>query len=153
MKLDHLRHSLAHVLALAIQRLYPGVKFGIGPVTETGFFYDFDFNGMPPREDDLGRLEEEMRKIIKENLAFESKEVSADEARTVFRDQPFKLELIDDLEKYGTTDFHEIEKASAIGVSALGGKSREAKITLYTIGEFTDLCRGGHVKKTGDAPA
>jgi threonyl-tRNA synthetase len=148
MKLDHLRHSLAHVLALAARRLYPGVKFGIGPVTETGFFYDFDFGGNPPGENDLARLEEEMKKIIKEDLAFEPREVSADEARAKFKDQPFKLELIGDLEEYGTTDFQEISKLQTTNYKL----QTPPQITLYSIGEFTDLCRGGHVERTSDIP-
>jgi len=145
MNLDHLRHSFAHVLALAVKRLFSDATFGIGPVTETGFFYDFDFGGSPPGEADLAHLEDEMKKIITEDLSFESREVSADEARAQFKNQPFKLQLIDDLEKFGTTEFSEIEKMKSEGKQKTG-----AKITLYTIGEFTDLCRGGHVKKTGD---
>jgi threonyl-tRNA synthetase len=133
-KINNVRHSLAHIMALAIKRLYKDVKFGVGPVTDTGFFYDFGF-GEAPSENDLEKIEEEMKKIIKEDLEFVGKEVSADEAREIFsakggsasggKDQPYKLELIADLEK-------------------------EEKITTYTVGEFVDLCRGEHVKKTGD---
>ena len=123
--LDNIRHSLAHIMALAIKRLYRDVKFGVGPVTDTGFFYDFGFSGNKPGDSDLEKIEKEMKKIIKEDLEFVGKEVDTDEAKKVFKDQPYKLELIDDLEK-------------------------EEKITTYTVGDFIDLCRGGHVKKTGD---
>lgn len=149
MNIDHIRHSFAHVLALAVKRLYPGVQFGIGPVTESGFYYDFDFSEAEgsPGEDDLARTQKEMHKIIGENLVFEKEDVSPAKAQEAMQGQPYKLELIGDLVTYGTTDAAEIKKASAKGGPASGGKSPD--ITLYTIGEFTDLCRGGHVESTG----
>lgn len=135
-------------MALAVKRLYPNVKFGIGPVTESGFFYDFEFDGASPSEDILVKIEEEMKNIIKEDFSFEHQEVSASDAKEEMKNQPYKLELINDLTKYGTTNFAEIEEIGA------GSKKAEAdtKITLYTIGEFTDLCRGGHVDKTSKLP-
>lgn len=159
--LDQIRHSLAHILAFAVKRLYKNVRFGVGPVTETGFFYDFDFSAVGGdaeqrrlnadqrgiSEGDLPRIEEEMRKIIKEGFAFERQEVSAAEARKILKDQPFKHELIDDLEKYGTTEFSEIQKLKSKPDT---GNRSLVTITLYTIGDFTDLCRGGHVEKTSD---
>ncbi len=146
MELNNIRHSFAHVLALAVKRLYPGVRFGIGPVTEHGFYYDFDFTTAQgsPGEEDLPRIESEMKKILAEELEFRSQEIDADEARTLMQDQPYKLELIDDLITYGTTDASEIKKLKTDEASG----ANKADITLYTIGEFTDLCRGGHVEST-----
>lgn len=144
-KINNIRHSLAHIMALAIKRLYVDVKFGIGPVTDTGFFYDFKFPKDAPGETDLEKVEEEMKKIIKEDVEFVAKEVSADEAKEIFKDQPYKLELINDLVKYGTTDFGEIKN-----LKANEAKKLKANFTTHAIGEFTDLCRGGHVKRTSD---
>jgi len=147
MTLDNIRHSFAHVLALAVKRLYPGVKLGVGPQTDTGFFYDLDFSeaASTPGESELEKIEAEMKKIIDENLPFTSKEVSGDEARSALLGEPYKHELVSDLETYGTTEFSQVSKMKAAGETNAG-----AKITLYTIGEFTDLCRGGHVGSTGE---
>jgi len=116
-----MRHSLAHVMAEAVSHLYPGVKFGIGPAIEDGFYYDFLFP-VPVTNDDLSVIESEMRKIIAQDQHFEREEVSKEKARELFRDQPFKLELIDGLE--------------------------EGTITVYRQGDFIDLCRGPHVSST-----
>ena len=122
--LEILRHSAAHVMAQAVQRLFPGTKVTIGPVIENGFFYDFDPE-KPFSEEDLVKIENEMKKIVKENYKFERKEMSAAEAKKMFQDmnEDYKLEIIDDL-----------------GVSSVG---------IYTQGEFTDLCRGTHLPSTG----
>lgn len=120
-KLDHIRHSLAHLLAAAVLELYPGTKNTIGPAIDTGFYYDFEF----PKafsQDDLPKVEEKMREILKTWKLFSHKEVSADEAREYFAGNPYKLELIDEI------------------------VSKGEKITLYTCGTFTDLCRGGHIE-------
>ncbi len=142
MSIENIRHSLAHIMALAIKRLYKDVKFGVGPVTETGFYYDFEFSKDYPSEDDLEKIEKEMKKIIKENLKFEREEIEEKEAKEIFSDQPYKLELIENLIKYGTTDFEEIKKSET--------KDQKPEITIYAVEDFIDLCRGGHVKKTGD---
>jgi threonyl-tRNA synthetase len=136
---DHLnkvRHSLAHILASTVQEKYPDIKLGIGPAIDDGFYYDFSLDAENRRtnaeergnikEGDLQNIEERMRELIKENLTFSRKEVSPDEARKEFQGEPYKLELIDELEK-----------------------AKEG-ITLYTVGNFTDLCRGGHVKSTAE---
>jgi threonyl-tRNA synthetase len=113
-----LRHSSAHLLAEAVTRLYPGVKLAIGPPIENGFYYDFDFPG-PIREEDLDRIEDEIRRELKEGRSWERREISRDEARQLFADDPYKLELVD---------------------------TAEGDISLYTQGDFTDLCRGPHLQ-------
>lgn len=117
-----IRHSLAHVLATAVLKYDHEVKIAIGPSTDTGFYYDFEFSeGKTPGEMDLKKLEKEMRNVLKRSFAPEYKEVSVDEARTLFKDQPYKLELIEEISTSGN------------------------QITTYTIGDFTDLCEGPHV--------
>jgi threonyl-tRNA synthetase len=115
-----LRHSSAHLLAEAVTRLYPGVKLAIGPPIENGFYYDFDFPE-PIREEDLESIEEEIRRELKEGRTWERREVSRDEARQLFADDRYKLELID---------------------------TAEGDISLYTQGDFTDLCRGPHLQNS-----
>ncbi|MCL2174102.1 threonine--tRNA ligase [Candidatus Saccharibacteria bacterium] len=131
-QLSNVRHSLAHVLAAAVRRIYgvDQVKLGIGPVIDDGFYYDFDLGNIKISEDDLPKIEQEMQKIIaeKQNFTGEEKSPAAATKWAKAAGQPYKLELIRDLEKEG-------------GV-----------ITFYTNGDFTDLCRGGHVKNTGDIP-
>ncbi|MFO0718826.1 MAG: threonine--tRNA ligase [Candidatus Paceibacterota bacterium] len=119
--LEHKRHSLAHLLASAVLKLYPDAKNAIGPAVDNGFYYDFEFSS-PVSEKDFPRIEKEMKKALKSWKNFESQEVSADEARAKFANNPYKLELIDEI----------VEKGE--------------KITLYTSGDFTDLCRGGHTE-------
>jgi threonyl-tRNA synthetase len=122
---EFIRHTAAHVMAQAIMRLYGNVKLGIGPVIENGFYYDID--GVTISEDDLPKIEEEMRKIIKEDLALEREEISKEEALKLFKElgQDYKIELINEL---------------------------EGKISIYKQGEFIDLCRGPHVTRTGLLP-
>jgi threonyl-tRNA synthetase len=115
-----LRHSSAHLLAEAVTRLYPGVKLAIGPPIENGFYYDFDFPE-PIREEDLEQIEEEIRRELKEGRTWERREISRDEARQLFADDRYKLELID---------------------------TAEGDISLYTQGDFTDLCRGPHLQNS-----
>lgn len=118
-ELQHLRHSLAHLLAAAVLDLYPDAKRTIGPAIEDGFYYDFAF-AQPISEADLPKIEAKMRALIPTFTEFARKEVSADEARRVFADNNYKLELIDEFSKDGAT------------------------LTLYTSGNYVDLCRGGH---------
>ena len=115
-----LRHSAAHLLAEAVRRLYPGVKVAIGPPVENGFYYDFEFPE-PIGEDALERIEEEIRRELAEGRAWAREEISRDEARRRFEDEgePYKVELVD---------------------------TAEGDISLYTQGEFTDLCRGPHLQ-------
>ncbi len=118
--LEHKRHSLAHLLASAVLKFYPDAKPTLGPAIDNGFYYDFEFSS-PISDKDLPRIEKEMKKNLKTWKSFDGQEVSTDEAREKFSGNPYKLELIDEI----------VEKGE--------------KITLYTSGEFTDLCRGGHV--------
>ena len=122
MELEILRHSASHLLAQAVKRLYPDVKLGIGPATNTGFYYDFDFSA-PVTMADLEKIEQEMTKISKENLKIERFELPKDEALKLMQDQPYKLELINELPEGEV-------------------------ISFYKQGEFVDLCRGPHVNYT-----
>ena len=124
-KLETMRHSCSHVLAAAVLKLFPKVKFGIGPAIEDGFYYDFDFGKKKITEKDLGKITAEMEKIIKAKISFEKQEASIKKAKETFKNQPYKLELIKDLVK---------EKAK--------------KVTLYKSGDFVDLCLGPHVANT-----
>ncbi|MCL2438324.1 MAG: threonine--tRNA ligase [Coriobacteriia bacterium] len=127
--LDVIRHSTAHLMAAAIKELYPGTVFGIGPSIDDGFYYDMQLhqaNGesVSLSPDDLDSIDAKMRELVAEDLPFEEKELSKGEARTLFADQPFKLELIDELPD-------------------------DEALTVYTCGNFTDLCRGPHLPSTG----
>lgn len=135
--LYRIRHSTAHVMAEAMLERFPGAKIAIGPPIEDGFYYDFDLP-QPPTEEDLKWVEKRMKKIIGGNHAFNVREVSAEEAREIFHDQPYKLELIDDLVN-GRVDENGQEIAAP-----------SEKLTLYTQNKFTDLCRGPHVDSTKD---
>ncbi len=122
-----LRHSTAHLLAEAVRRLYPGVKVAIGPPIENGFYYDFDFPE-PIREEDLQRIEDEINRELAEGREWTRTEITADEARERFaaEGEPYKVELVD---------------------------TAEGPITLYTQGDFTDLCRGPHLQNSGPIKA
>ena len=170
--LDTLRHSLAHVMALAMIRLYGKVLFGVGPTIEDGFYYDVAIEklgkaGIPL--EDLPKIEKEMRQIIKEGLAFKKQIITLKEAKEIFRKlgQKYKLELLKDLEKYGTTDVtviarNEIPRFRSGQAPQSKRLPRSAKaslamtkpktVTIYQTGEFIDLCRGPHVKNTKDLP-
>ena len=125
-RLERMRHSAAHVMAEAVQSLFPGAKFGIGPTIEDGFYYDFELS-RPLTPDDLPVIEEKMREIIARDLPFTSEVVDKEEARRIFAGQGYKLELIDELP--------------------------EEKATIYRQGSFTDLCRGPHLASTGELRA
>lgn len=141
--LYRIRHSAAHILAQAVLGLYPQARLGIGPPIADGFYYDFDLgkdeNGRPVTftPEDLQALEKRMRQIIAGRFPFECREVTADEARELFRDQPYKLELIEGLANGKAGD-----GATAVDV---GGEV----ITTYRQDQFEDLCRGPHTEHTG----
>lgn len=118
-QLDHLRHSAAHLLAAAVLELFPSTKNTIGPAIENGFYYDFDF-AEPISEADLDKIEEKMLQLLPSWTSFERQEIPASEAKEQFKENPYKLELIEEFSKDGQT------------------------LTTYTSGGFTDLCRGGH---------
>jgi len=135
-KLYRIRHSAAHIMAQAVLEKFPEGKVAIGPAIEDGFYYDFDLP-RPLSMEDLENIEKRMRAIIQSKVDFVCKEVSAEEAKKIFHDQPFKLELIAGLEE-GNVD----EDGNPI--------SEKPKITLYSQGGFVDLCRGPHVANSAE---
>ncbi len=126
-RLETIRHSTSHVMAEAVLKLFPGSKVAIGPSIENGFYYDFELT-RPITQEDLPAIEKEMRKILSSNKDFQRKELSRAEAKAMFADQPYKLELID-------------------------GLPEDATISIYNQGDFTDLCRGPHVCSTKEINA
>lgn len=158
-KLYAMRHSLAHIMAGAVQRLWPGVKLGVGPVVENGFYYDIDL-GQEAKisEEDFPRIEDEMRKIISEKQPFVKSMKSIDEAMAWAHEagQPYKMELLNDLKREGTTLAKDLDTAMMGLPAGIGGSTAAQMITevsFYTDGDFTDLCRGPHVESTGDVGA
>ncbi len=126
-KLHNIRHSLAHLLAIAVLEKDPGAKLGIGPVIDNGFYYDFEFSkDYAPSPADLKDFQKAMKKMTNKDTSFVGREVSVAEAKATFINQPYKTELIEDFSKEGKT------------------------LTLYTTGDFTDLCKGGHIKSTNE---
>lgn len=148
-----MRHSLAHIMASAIQNLWPDTKFGVGPVVENGFYYDVDTADYKISEEDLPRIEKEMQKIIKADEPFVRFELPVDEAIDWAKKygQPYKLELLNDLKRAGTTVAKNLD-AAELGLEA-GDASKIEKVSFYRNGDFTDLCRGPHVESTGKAGA
>ncbi len=139
-----LRHSTAHVMAEAVLQLFPDAKIAIGPPVENGFYYDFDLpRSLTP--DDLQDIEKRMRKIVQGKFTFTRREVSADEARQLFHDQPYKLELIDGLQR-GADEYGEAEAGTAEAHEENG----HVVITTYKQDTFEDLCRGPHVENTSE---
>jgi len=121
MKIDIIRHSLSHIMAHAVQDIFKDVKFGIGPTIENGFYYDFGLKN-PLTLEDLPKIEKRMWELIKQDIKFEKSLKSKAEAGKIFKDQPYKLELIKDI--------------------------KDKKVTIYKSGDFTDLCSGPHVKSS-----
>ncbi len=152
-ELHVMRHSMAHIMATAIQHLWPKVKFGVGPVVENGFYYDVDLGEIKLSEDDLPKIEEEMKKIIASNTPFERRDIPIDEAIDWAKknQQPYKVELLNDLKRSGTTLVKELN-VDELGVSS-DMTTKVEKVTFYTSGDFTDLCRGPHLESTGKAGA
>ncbi len=125
-KIERIRHSASHVMAEAVQSLFPDVKFGIGPIIEDGFYYDFDLpRSLTP--EDLPIIEAKMAEIIAQDVPFSGEEVEKEEARRIFAHQLYKLELIDEIP--------------------------DERMTIYRQGSFTDLCKGPHVGSTGEIKA
>ncbi|MFQ3673861.1 MAG: threonine--tRNA ligase [Aggregatilineales bacterium] len=133
--LYRIRHSAAHIMAQAVMERLPGTKITIGPPIEDGFYYDFDLP-RPIEDADIKWIESRMKKIIAGNHPFTVREVTPEEARELFKDQPYKLELIDDLVN-GRVD----ENGQQVQAPA-------TTLTVYTQDKFTDLCRGPHVANT-----
>lgn len=148
-----MRHSLAHIMAQAVQHLWPQAKFGVGPAIDQGFYYDIDLGDVTISEADFGTIEKEMRRIIARDLPFTHRDVPVDEAIAWAKetDQPYKIELLNDLKRSGTTIAKELA-GEALG-SAAEGESKVETVSLYSQGDYTDLCRGGHVESTGKVGA
>lgn len=127
-EISNIRHSLAHLLAMAVKEKYPEAKLGIGPAIDNGFYYDFDLGGETLAETDLDYLEKTMRSLISKNLEFKPEIVSAEKAREIFGNEPYKLELLEEL-----VTAHE-------------------PISIYRSGDFVDLCAGPHVASSGEIP-
>ena len=152
-ELKSMRHSLAHIMAQAIQHLWPQAKFGVGPAIDNGFYYDIYLDNGTISEADLPKIEEEMRKIVAANYPFERRDVSVEEAIdwAIKEDQSFKVELLNDLKRSGTTVASELAGEKMGSVS--DGDSKVETVSLYSQGDYTDLCRGGHVDSTGKVGA
>lgn len=148
-----MRHSLAHITAQAVQHLWPEAKFGVGPVVEHGFYYDIDLGDTKISESDFKRIEKEMRTIINKNFLFERSEKHIDEALAWAENaqQPYKVELLNDLKRAGTTVAKDLDP-DTLGAAANGDNVVE-NVSFYTDGDFTDLCRGPHVDSTGQVGA
>ena len=119
-KLEIMRHSLSHIMAEAAQELFPGVKYGIGPAIDNGFYYDFDISNLTT--EDLPKIEKRMQELIKQDQPFVRENITKEAARQLFKDQPYKLQLIEELQ--------------------------DGEITIYKCGQFVDLCAGPHVEST-----
>lgn len=147
--LHAMRHSLAHILAAAIQHLWPKAKFGVGPVVENGFYYDIDLSDSKISDEDLPKIEAEMRKVIEANQPFERTEKLIDEAIAWAKEnhQTYKEELLNDLKRAGTTLEKELDPEELGTITE--GVSAVETASFYTNGDFTDLCRGPHVESTG----
>jgi len=129
--IENIRHSLAHVMAAAVQDLYPGVKFGMGPAIDNGFYYDFDLpEGRKIVPEDLAAIENKMREILASGASFEREDIQIGQAEKVFNGQKYKLEIAADLKAGG-----------------------EEKVSIYRTGEFVDLCKGPHVVSAKELPA
>lgn len=148
-KLHAMRHSLAHIMAAAIKKAHPEARFGIGPVVENGFYYDV-LTKKTLGSDDLEAIESSMREIIKQDLVFESEDWPIEQAISYFKEQKqdFKVELLEDLKRHGTTNWREIA-AEDIGIANTVDKI--TTVSVYKTGEFVDLCRGPHLEKASQA--
>ena len=151
--LHPMRHSLAHIMAAAITRLWPEVKLGVGPVVENGFYYDVDLGEQQLSEEDFEKIEAEMKKVIGENQPFERFTKPINEAISWAKDtgQPYKEELLNDLKRAGTTVAKDLD-AAELGL-ATEGDAKVEEVSFYKNGDFTDLCRGPHVESTGKVGA
>lgn len=152
-KLHAMRHSMAHIMATAIKHLWPDVKFGVGPVVENGFYYDVDLGETKISETDFKKIEEEMRKVIKANETFEYFTKPINKAITWAKEakQPYKEELLNDIKRAGTTVAKDLSPEE-MGTLA-GGDNKLEEVSFYKNGDFIDLCRGPHVKSTGEVGA
>jgi threonyl-tRNA synthetase len=149
-QLHAMRHSLAHITAAAVQRLWPEAKFGVGPVVDNGFYYDIDLGEKKISEANFPKIEKEMRGIINYGDDFERFEMPIDQAIDWAREnhQPYKEELLNDLKRSGTTVAKDLD-VNELGLAA-GGDAAIENVSFYKNGKFVDLCRGPHVANTKD---
>lgn len=152
-QLHAMRHSLAHITASAVQKLWPQAKFGVGPVVENGFYYDIDLGETKISEVDFPKIEKTMREIINQGQVFEHFTLPVDEAIAWAREhnQPYKEELLNDLKRSGTTVVKDLD-ANELGAIA-DGDAAVNEVSFYKNGDFTDLCRGPHVGNTKEVGA
>jgi threonyl-tRNA synthetase len=152
-QLHAMRHSMAHILATAVQHLWPQAKFGVGPVVEHGFYYDVDLGDTKLSEADFERLEHEMKAVVAADQPFERFELPIDDAIAWAQQnsQPYKEELLNDLKRAGTTIAKDLS-ADELG-SIAEGDTQVENVSFYKDGDFTDLCRGPHVESTGKTGA
>lgn len=152
-QLHAMRHSLAHITAAAVKRLWPDAKFGIGPVVENGFYYDIDLGERKISEQEFNKIEKTMRRIIAESQEFERFVMPIDQAIewAIENNQPYKEELLNDLKRSGTTVAKDLD-ASEMGTIAEGDAALE-EVGFYKNGDFVDLCRGPHVNNTKEVGA
>jgi len=122
--IEMIRHSLAHLLALMVKGRWSDTKLGMGPAIENGFYYDFEFQSHTPSLEDLSKLESDMKSLIKQGIQFEREEISIEEAKKIFKNEPYKIELIKELEQ------------------------KNDNISIYKSGDLVDLCQGPHIKST-----
>ncbi len=126
--IEKIRHSLAHLLAMAVKEKYPDAKLGMGPAIDNGFYYDFDFESNPPTEENLNELEKSMRSLVSKKIDFTQENITIDEAKKIFAGEPYKLELIEELAE------------------------KNEPISVFRSGEFADLCVGPHVSSSDKIP-
>lgn len=144
--IEIIRHSLAHIMAASVQQLYPKAQFGVGPTVDNGFYYDI-YLEEPLSDKDLKKIEKGMRKIIARKSEFIKTEKTINDAIKWANNnnQSFKIELLNDIKNHGTTVMSEFDKELSV--------DKNKKVTFYQIGDFTDLCRGPHIKNTSDIKA
>lgn len=152
-KLYKMRHSLAHLTAAAVKELWPTAKFGVGPVVKDGFYYDIDLGDVTISEADFPKIEKRMKKLIAKDQKFERLEKNVDEAIAWAKEnnQPYKVELLNDLKRAGTTVAKDLD-SKELGLESTNG-SRIEKVSFYKNGDFVDLCRGPHVNSTKEIGA
>lgn len=152
-QLHAMRHSLAHITAAAVQRLWPDAKFGVGPVVENGFYYDIDLGDKKISEANFPKIEKEMRKLIEYGDDFERFEMPVDEAIAWAKEhtQPYKEELLNDLKRSGTTVAKDLDM-DELGL-AVDGDAAVENVSFYRNGKFVDLCRGPHVSNAKEVGA
>ena len=144
---EKMRHSMAHIMASAIQQIWPNAQFGVGPSVDNGFYYDIYLPEYTISDKDLPKIEKKMREIVNKKYDFIKKELSLEDAKdwAMKSGQKFKIELLNDIEKFGTTIAKDIKNGKT--------NSENQQITLYSVGDFTDLCRGPHIENSGLAGA